>query len=181
MKAIDTLRDEHEGVLTVLAQLERASAAAERGASIPRDVFEDVGEFFRVFVDRCHHGKEESEVFPRLATPKGRAVAERIEAEHVTGRRLAAAYQEAAQAYQAGDVATGAALAEAARAYSRFLQDHIDLETRELFPAMAALADQDAALVEGFDRIEEERIGPGTHERLHGMIDGLPGRIAAWA
>lgn len=178
MKAIDTLRDEHAGVLTVLTQLERASTAVERGAAIPRDVFEDVGEFFRVFVDRCHHGKEEHEVFPRLTSPDGVAVARRIESEHVTGRALAAAYLEAVNAYRPGDPASGAVLAGAARAYSRFLRAHIDLETETLFPVMESLAGADAEIVDGFERIEEEQIGPGTHDRLHAMIDGLPARIA---
>ena len=181
MRAIDTLNDEHKGVLAVLTQLERASSAVERGAAVPRDVFDDVGEFFSVFVDRCHHGKEESEVFPRLTTPAGLAVARRLESEHVTGRQLASAYHQAARAYQPGDRATDAQVAVAARAYSRFLRDHIDLETRELFPVMEGVSGADQALVEAFDRIEEERIGPGTHERLHAMIDGLPGRIAPWA
>ena len=180
MKAIETLRDEHEGVLAVLTQLERASIAVERDAAIPRDVFDDVGEFFSIFVDRCHHGKEESEVFPRLTTPDGSAVADRLENEHVTGRRLAGAYQEAVRAYQPGDVRAGARLAASARAYSAFLRDHIDLETRELFPVMEALTGDDDTLVEAFERVEEERIGPGTHERLHAMIDGLAGRIDPW-
>ena len=32
MRTTDTLRDEHEGVLTVLTQLDRAAAAAAAGA-----------------------------------------------------------------------------------------------------------------------------------------------------
>jgi hypothetical protein len=50
MLTIETLRDEHTGILTVLEQLELAVAAAEHGASVPADVFADVQEFFAVFV-----------------------------------------------------------------------------------------------------------------------------------
>ena len=180
MKTIDTLRDEHNGVLFVLDQLEHAVSAAERGSPVPKDVFADIQEFFAIFVDKCHHGKEESELFPRLTSAPGRALVERLEAEHVTGRRLAGAYASAARAYQPGAAETGARLAVAARDYARFLQGHIAVETDELFLATEALAAQDQDLFDAFERVEEEQIGPGTHERLHGMIDGLGARIGPW-
>ena len=180
MKTIDTLRDEHNGVLYVLDQLERAVSAAERGSPVPQDVFADVQEFFAIFVDKCHHGKEEAELFPRLTTAPGRALVERLEAEHVTGRRLAGAYASAAQAYRPGLAESGARLAQAARDYADFLRGHIALETDELFRATEAIAEQDQELYDAFERVEEERIGPGTHERLHGMIDGLGARIEPW-
>ena len=41
----------------------------------------------------------------------------------------------------------------------------------------AAGDDRDQTIDDAFERIEVEKIGPGTHERLHGMIGGLPGRI----
>lgn len=180
MKTIDTLRDEHNGVLFVLDQLERAGSAAERGAPVPRDVFADIQEFFAIFVDKCHHGKEEAELFPRLTSAAGRALVERLEAEHVRGRQLAAGFASAVQAYQPGLAQSGARVASAARDYAAFLRQHIAIETNELFRATEALADQDQELSDAFERIEEERIGPGTHERLHGMIDRLGARIEPW-
>src|SRR5262245_24317508 len=48
MEAIEVLCEEHEGVLTVLNQLERAMSAAERGVPIPADIFGDIQEFFLV-------------------------------------------------------------------------------------------------------------------------------------
>lgn len=182
MRTIDVLRAEHDGILAVLTQLERAVGAAERGASVPVDVFADIQEFFAIFVDRCHHGKEEAEVFSRLKRDLDAEVAERLEVEHETGRKLAAAYAAAVRTYVPGDVTSGSRLAVAARVYDRFLRDHIEKENQALFPYIErTLTAEDRALVEAFDRIEEERIGPGTHERLHGMIDGLPHRIDPYA
>ena len=178
MKTIDTLRAEHEGVLSVLAQLERAVAAAERGVAVPRTVFTDIQEFFIVFVADCHHGKEEAAIFPRLEFGATAGLMAQLDREHAEGHDLASRYVAAVSTYLPGDTASGAALAGAAREYAAFLRRHIDLEDRELFPAIeAALAGADDELVAAFDRIEEEEIGPGTHERLHGMIDGLAGRI----
>jgi hemerythrin-like domain-containing protein len=180
MKTIDTLRDEHNGVLFVLDQLERAVSAAERGAAVPKDVFADVQEFFAIFVDKCHHGKEEAELFPRLTSATGRALVDRLEGEHVVGRRLAGEYAAAVIDYRPGDAASGERLATAAREYAAFLREHIGVETEELFRETEALSAQDQELVDAFERIEVEQIGPGTHERLHGMIEGLPARIDPW-
>ncbi len=177
MKSVDTLREEHEGVLTVLDNLERAGRAAQRGAALPREVFADIQEFFAVFVDRCHHGKEEAEIFPRLLGGPHAGLVDRLEQDHVKGRALARAYAQAVQDYQPGDAAGGGRVAAAAREYSAFLREHIALETSDLFPAMKSIEAEDGAMSEAFERIEEERIGPGTHERLHAMIAGLPARI----
>jgi hemerythrin-like domain-containing protein len=180
MQTIETLRGEHDAVLGVLTHLERAADAASHGAAIPRDLFDDIREFFAIFVDRCHHGKEESELFPRLSSADDMALVRRLEDQHVEGRRLASDYAAAVDAYQPGNTSAGIRLAAAVHAYADFLRAHIDLENRELLPATAALASQDRDLIEAFDRVEEERIGPGVHDRLHGMIDGLPGRITPW-
>jgi hemerythrin-like domain-containing protein len=182
MQTTDILQAEHVGVLVVLEQLERAGDAAGCGIEVPRDVFRDVQEFFEVFVDRCHHSKEEVELFPKLEAHGSGTLATRLEAEHAIGRGFAAAYSEAVDAYTPGDVATGAALARAARRYAEFLREHIELETRELFPVIESkLGLADDALVEAFERIETDRIGAGTHERLHGMIEGLAARIDPYA
>ncbi|MHB8621118.1 MAG: hypothetical protein ACYDAG_16385 [Chloroflexota bacterium] len=59
------------------------------------------------------------------------------------------------------------------------LRPHIAKENAELLPVVEReLAARDQALVDAFERIETERIGAGTHERLHSMIETLAGRIA---
>ena len=99
MRTLDDLRTEHHIVLEVLDRLERAVSMAERGTRVPDDVFTDVQEFFATFVDRCHHGKDEAEVFPRLKGGAYAALAQRLEKEHGTGRKLAGAYAEAVGDY----------------------------------------------------------------------------------
>lgn len=180
MLTTETLRDEHNGVLAVLDQLERAVTAAEGSAAIPAPLFADIQEFFAIFVDRCHHGKEEGAVFPALGAA-GAMLQARLEDEHAIGRRLAQTYAAAVARYAQADMAAITALSAAARAYAAFLRRHIALETDELFPLIErtfTLAG-DAEVVREFETIEEEQIGPGTHERLHGMIAALAPRIDA--
>jgi hemerythrin-like domain-containing protein len=180
MLTTDTLRDEHNGVLVVLDHLDRAVGAAERGVPVPADIFADIQEFFAVFVDRCHHAKEEQVLFPALGT-EGAALQHELEQQHVRGRRLAGAYASAVAGFRPGDRVSTEPVATSARRYTEFLRDHIDLETGELFPLIEhnLSAGEDGNVIQAFERIEEEQIGPGTHERLHGMIAGLGPRIDA--
>lgn len=178
MDTVALLSAEHAAILQVLEQGEQAASAAEQGIPVPANIFQDIQEFLTIFVDRCHHGKEETELFPRLQSSHATLIA-RLEAEHATGRQLALAYAQAVQSYQPGNATTGTTLATAARAYADFLRQHIDQETERLLPVVEqALEAEDQHLMTAFERIEVERIGAGTHERLHGMIEGLPGRIA---
>lgn len=171
---------QRRGVLLVLEQLEHAVAATEAGATIPSELFCEMEEFFRVFVDRCHRGKEESAVFPAVSAA-GTPLIKRLERDHSRGRALARAYAAAVEQYRPTDRSTIHGLAVAARAYAVFLRAHINLETADLFPLLARslTADQDATLAQAFEEIEERRIGPGTHERLHQLISSFGPRIAA--
>jgi hypothetical protein len=69
---------------------------------------------------------------------------------------------------------------EGSRRASHRGADRNGRNTDELFQATETLTEQDQELFDAFERVEEERIGPGTHERLHGMIDGLGARIEPW-
>jgi hemerythrin-like domain-containing protein/GNAT superfamily N-acetyltransferase len=180
MEATTTLETEHNAVLYVLDELDRATAGAASGKSVPTDVFSDIEEVFRVFVTQCHHAKEETEVFPKLLAI-GDPLPRQLEQEHEHGQRLEQTYARAVAAYRPGDIGLGTAVQHSAAAYSAFLRTHIATETAELFPAMQRhLLSQDEALVEAFERVETERIGAGVHERLHGMIGGLKARIDPW-
>lgn len=176
METINTLQTEHNAVLYVLDRLEEATEAAASGQLVPNDVFTDIEEFFRVFVDRCHHGKEETVLFPKLI---GTGLPQALEAEHAQGRQLATAYAGAVDSYIPGNRASAVALQRSAADYAALLREHIERENAGLFPAIEReLSLQDQALVGAFEEIETERIGAGTHERLHGMIETLAGRIA---
>ncbi|HZQ34755.1 MAG TPA: hemerythrin domain-containing protein [Dehalococcoidia bacterium] len=180
MSASDILREEHSAVLAVLDQLGRAVNAIVQGAPVPPSVLADLAEFFAVFVDRCHHAKEESAVFPRLGSA-GAATVLRLEADHTTGRKLAADFAEAAADWTPGNITAASRLQAAARTYAALLRAHIERESAELLPLMEMRFDDaaDAEIVAAFERIETEQIGAGTHERLHALIDSLGPRIAA--
>ncbi|MCZ7545970.1 MAG: hypothetical protein M5R40_21695 [Anaerolineae bacterium] len=91
------------------------------------------------------------------------------------GATTSAACPEALTAYREGDSDAGRAFVRHARGYIMLLMQHIEKENNVLFPMaqMTLSAQQDAELVQRFEQLEEERIGPGRHEAFHELMHQL--------
>ncbi|HEX7594656.1 MAG TPA: hemerythrin domain-containing protein [Anaerolineae bacterium] len=185
MKATQVLRDEHEGILAMLAVVEAAAYRLRDGKNIPPDLMTKAVDFFRNFADKCHHGKEEKQLFPALVEhgiPKeGGPVGVMLE-EHDQGRALVRGMKDAADKFAAGDMTAKPALVSNALAYVKLLREHIDKENGVLFPmADGALNDREQGeLYDAFERIEAEEMGAGVHERYHAMIAEYQKLVAGW-
>ena len=66
MLATEILRKEHEAILTMLDALDQTSQQLLGGALVQPSTLQGLLEFFQLFADRCHHGKEEAHLFPAL-------------------------------------------------------------------------------------------------------------------
>ena len=64
--ATKVLRHEHEAILKILDVTEKVANRLERGEAVRQEVLANLQEFFRLFADQCHHGKEEDLLFPLL-------------------------------------------------------------------------------------------------------------------
>jgi hemerythrin-like domain-containing protein len=169
----------------MLNVLEKSVLKLEQGQEVPLNIFEDVLEFLTVFVDSCHHVKEEEVLFPLLVQSglpaQGGPISVML-GEHQQGRELIARIRQALDSLKAGDKTAQAQLMEASTDYSVLLRQHIQKENTVLF----LLADKmfDATTQQGiydqFEDIEVNRLGEGTHERLHGMIDRVVAQTADW-
>ncbi|HEV2388082.1 MAG TPA: hemerythrin domain-containing protein [Candidatus Acidoferrales bacterium] len=178
-----TLRQEHEAIVRMLDAAEAVASQLERKQAVRPELLEGMGEFFGLFLDKCHHGKEEEILFPALRR-KGMAVEGGpigvMLREHDQGRSLAAAMRALTEAYKRGDQAAGAAWAAALREYSSLLREHILKENGVLFPMAEEMlsAEEETALAEEFDRVEDEKMGRGTHERLHARMAEIIREVA---
>jgi hemerythrin-like domain-containing protein len=172
------LKDEHLGVMTVLAVLAVMCGRLEGGEAAATGHLAQVLEFLRVFVDKCHHGKEEDYLFPALerggmAHDSGPIAV--MLAEHAHGRHLVNLLGQALDGLAQARPGAAADLLTAGREYIELLRAHIHKEESVLFP----LADirlgqaEQEAMAEDFQRLERERIGPGRHEAFHHMIHDL--------
>lgn len=177
-QATQILRKEHDAILRMLDVADESARRLQAGEAVPADVLGGLLEFLKLFADRCHHGKEEDLLFPllekkgmsRQAGPIGVMLH-----EHDLGRRLISQMTAAAEAYSKGDASAGSRWAQPAIQYTALLREHIFKENNILFVmAERMLTDEEqAALAQEFERAEVEKMGAGTHERLHALMDQL--------
>jgi hemerythrin-like domain-containing protein len=187
-RASRDLRREHVHVLRMLKVLEAIRPRLAQGESLPSDDWESIVTFLRVFVDRCHHGKEERVLFPALvqvADDQTRTLVEELLVEHVEGRQLVAAL---AAAVGAGPTLPGAeerhrgfdqpAADAAIEGYVALIRPHVLSEEERLFPfADASLAPEFQETLQGeYDRIEYELTGAVSHEAFADTVARLKER-----
>src|SRR5512136_1599035 len=104
--ATTILRKEHEAILKMLDASEATAFKIDRGGTVAPETLEGLLEFLRLFADRCHHGKEEDLLFPKLGEkgfpPNAGPVAVMLH-EHEQGRALIRTMTDAAAACGAGN------------------------------------------------------------------------------
>lgn len=185
MQATQVLREEHEGILTMLAIVEKAAWRLRDGKSVPNDLMVNAADFFSGFADKCHHGKEEGRLFPKLVEhgiPDESGPVGVMKAEHVRGREFIRAMRTAAEQYMHGNKEVISALVANTLGYVQLLRQHINKENQILF----ALADQripeaeQRELAQFYAEFEAQVMGAGVHERYHAMIDEYQKLAAEW-
>jgi hemerythrin-like domain-containing protein len=165
------LRHEHEVILRALAVLERVADRFESKPVTDRTLRELV-ELLGTFADRCHHGKEEDQLFPAMrAKGLGGTLAVFLE-EHEEGRGYLRTLASGAP---------GAERASAARRYVGMLRDHIQRENEVLFPLADGLftPEEQGALARAYEDVEMRVVGPGVHQRLLTTLAQLEADVPA--
>ena len=176
--ATTILRKEHDAILQMLDVSDALAQRLAAGTPVEPERLTEMLDFFQTFADRCHHGKEEDLLFPLLERKgllrAGGPVGVMLD-EHEQGRALVQRMTEAAQRYGNREATAGQRYAEASRRYAALLRQHIDKENQILFLLADRLLtpEEQAGLVEAFERVEVEKLGAGTHERLHALMQRL--------
>jgi hemerythrin-like domain-containing protein len=176
--ATEILRHEHDAVVKMLGFTHDLADRLDHGQRASPDVLDKVLEFFRVFVDQCHHGKEEILLFPLLeakGVPRAGGPLGVMLSEHQEGRKWIKEMTDAAEDYRLIVEGSGCRWASAARAYAELLHAHVDKENNVLFVLAERILtpDEQARLAEGFEKLEVEKIGAGRHEQIHAMMAEL--------
>jgi len=177
MKATQDLMAEHNAVLVALQILEKVEAAlgSEEQAS---EHLAQLLDFFKGFVDRCHHGKEEDVLFPEL---ERRGVGREngpigvMLYEHELGRGHVRAMSEALDQLRRGEPGAAASISEHGQNYRAMLWAHIEKENAVLFRMADRLVPDDVAatIFDRFEEIERVWVGKGKHEAYHAMLTSL--------
>ena len=178
--AVEQLKKEHEAIEAMLKILETVLKRLEAGEKAEPEHLSQIVDFFRVFADRCHHGKEEEIFFPALemaGIPKEGGPIGVMLQEHDQLRAYMSALADAVGRYTAGDQQARAEIIRYASAYAAMLRKHIEKENQVLF-RMAEIhlsPEEEKELAERFGSMELEKIGVGMHEKLQGVLERLEG------
>ena len=176
MKATEELMLEHQGIELMLEILQTVSTRLLDGGAVPPEHLEGILEFLTVFVDKCHHGKEEKYLFRAM---------EAAGVDHITGHIGVLIYEHEQGRAHIARIKKGLAgilgvpdMAEvqaAAADYVELMVQHIATENTDVFPLADKVLDADAAakLCENFEKLERERIGAGKHEEFHALLATL--------
>jgi len=178
MSATADLRSEHIGVGRMLGILDAMAVQFDSGGHVVVDDIWQSIEFMRVFVDQCHHYKEEVLLFPAMREAELTSAEETIRIlldDHVHGREAVGNIAEATQRLADGDESASTALAQLMRTYAKLLHAHIRREENDCFSIAdrELSADAQDELVKGYERVEREVIGEGRHEAFHALLDRL--------
>jgi hemerythrin-like domain-containing protein len=178
MFATDILRKEHDAILKMLDATDAVGQRLILAEKVSPDTLNGLLEFFRLFADSCHHGKEENILFPLLekkGIPRDGGPIGVMLSEHNRGRELVHEMELASSQIQDSREVSSRRWVQAAAEYTNLLRGHIAKENNILFPIAETLLtnEEQERLTQEFERLEIEKMGVGTHERLHAKLNQL--------
>jgi len=180
--ATDILRREHDAILRMLGVTDEVVRRMEAGGAVEPRILTGLLEFFRLFADQCHHGKEEDLLFPKLqqkGMPRDAGPIGVMLLEHDQGRAFVRQMAQSAEDYAKGQAGAAARWTAAASGYASLLREHIYKENEILFVMAERMltAQEQQELSVLFEKVETEKMGAGTHERLHALMDELAAAV----
>ena len=175
MKATEQLRNEHEGIKLMMHILGKLSGKLEAGEEVDPEHLEKIIEFFRVFADKCHHGKEEDILFRDLGQKAlDPALAEQMRElvlEHEWARATTRSLVSASASLVAGSRDSGPDVRRLLGDLAAFYPKHIEKEDKNFFRAsMAYLTPEEReTMLAEFARLDTTLI----HEKYRGLVRDL--------
>ncbi len=176
-RATQILEEEHHLIQQVVGAMAALADRVSEGHPAEKEMLVNLVDFMRVFVEKCHHEKEESHLFPLLAA-KGVPVAGcpigALTHEHQSAGKLTADLGAAVEAYLKDPQGMQLFLVTALRSVVGLMPAHIWKEDYLLFPMTdKILNDRDQqGLVEKFEEVER-KIGLDVHHRFEHLAEQL--------
>ena len=178
MKSTEILETEHRVIEQVLNCLAKMVVKFESEGKVDAESARDAVDFFRNFADKCHHGKEETHLFPKFERANAEGHCNPISVmlyEHDEGRAHVRGMDESIEAASKGDPDALKKWATHAKGFIMLLRSHIEKEDTVLYPManMMFTNDDQNELLGLFDRVETEEMKVGTHEKYLGIANKL--------
>lgn len=176
-RPMEMLEAEHHVIQKVVGAMAAVTETLEVGQEVEAETLQNIVEFMRTFADKCHHGKEETHLFPvlkRKGVPvRGCPMAVLI-AEHQRGRTLVTGLATAAETYARDGPSAKKSLLESLRSLTDLYPDHIWKENYLLFPMTNKILtpEEQKELHDKFETVEKA-IGTGVHHRFEQLAEKL--------
>lgn len=174
---IGMLEEEHRFIAKVVSAATVLADRLDADQPVKIETLESIVEFMRTYADKCHHGKEEDLLFPKLAergVPMRGCPVEALTREHALGRALVKGLAEATGAFRRGDPSAKESLIKNLRGIAELYPHHIWKEDYLLFPLsnkVLSVEDQQN-LAQEFEKVEES-VGRDVHQRLQQLSEEL--------
>jgi hemerythrin-like domain-containing protein len=178
MKPTEDLMHEHKAIKVMLSIMSKIAENTRNQTKPDSEEIEKIIDFLKTFADKCHHGKEETVFFPALLETDQSKLKGPVTVmlyEHELGRGFIKDIASAAEAIRLGDNSSIIQAVEAIEKYVDLLHNHISKEENVLFPLADKLLplEKQNEIYAAFERIEEEVVGHGVHERYHEFLNQL--------
>lgn len=178
MKATKQLSKEHKVVKLALEILTGIAQRLRSKEKIDYRHLEQLVEFLKIFVDGCHHVKEEKVLFPALKgvgiPVEGGPIGVML-GEHDEERIFIKDLVQGIEKYKKGDEKSAKSIIRNIENIDSLLTLHIDKEDNVLYVMadMYLSSKEQNRLFEEFEKIENEKVGVGKHEQFHKMLESL--------
>jgi hemerythrin-like domain-containing protein len=177
----EMLEEEHHLIQKVVSAMAVFAEQLESGGNPHPEAFSNIVEFMRTYADKCHHGKEETHLFPLLekkGVPVRGCPLGILIAEHQRGRTLVSGLAAAAEAYAKQGPSAKKNLLDNLRGLMDLYPNHIWKEEYLLFPMTNKIlnSEEQRELQEKFETVEKD-IGSDVHHRLEELAERLGKRI----
>lgn len=177
----ELLHLEFDTTRRVLQILENASNCLDNDKPVSKETFNEIIDVINGFTHKCILEKEDKALFPFLKNARGgekKNFLGQLLMEHVSARdeirNLAGAVNYIYQGKKAKKKIT-----KIARAYIKFMDKHIRMEEKVLFPWINKVltSDEQMILIKKFEAMEKEDIAAGVHEKYTAVIERLEDQL----
>jgi hemerythrin-like domain-containing protein len=139
---------EHRLIERMINQVKQELSKIEATNRVDTSFIAAAADFFRMYADRCHHGKEEDILFKELADKplslEHRAMMDELIHEHVLARETVGKLTGARERYERNDAAALKDIMESMSFLTRLYPAHIEKEDKRFFlPSMEYFSEQE--------------------------------------
>jgi hemerythrin-like domain-containing protein len=178
MNPRDALREEHGQIMKILLVLQRLLMRLVNLEAEEAKDLEALIEFLEIYVDRCHHEKEEQILFPALSRTRSAEIDTLIRSlieDHRQARMNMEQMESDAETLRSRTGADREAFRERAERYVELVRAHIRKENSALLPLIEeSLSEPDRLqMAERFHELEKATLGSSRLETLLAVVREL--------